>query len=137
MAKISLNQSMIDASCEIGDLRDAFEVSRASKVDEKKMIEAEVKKFLHGFFKGGHFTDNRRGFLRFSNKVPGLADSKFDRLVANGYLAVKREKVIDTFYEISEFFRPSVRRFLTNGYPDAQMKKFFAFVRGSSGNSVT
>lgn len=120
---------MIDSSCEIGDLREILDLSKSGKKEEALMVIAEATKFLHSFFRGDRFIDNNRVHVRFSNKVPGLSDTKFDRLIANGYMQIKRVKEVDTFYEIADAFRPSVRRLLTNNYPDAMMKDFLLFIR--------
>ncbi len=126
----TLDPQSLDQSCELGDLREFITLARAGKQDENRLVEAEARKFLHSFFRGDRFTDNRKGLIRFSNKVPGLADNKFDRIIGAGYIGVKREKEVATFYEISESFRPSVRRLLTDNYTDSSMRKFFAFLRG-------
>lgn len=129
ISSISLDHSMIDPSCEIGDLREILDLSKSGKKEEALMVIAEATKFLHSFFRGDRFIDNNRVHVRFSNKVPGLSDTKFDRLIANGYMQIKRVKEVDTFYEIADAFRPSVRRLLTNNYPDAMMKDFLQFIR--------
>jgi hypothetical protein len=130
----TLTESMIDPSCELGDLRDSLSLFRTGKYEAAKIVEAEAKKFLHCFFKGDRFTDNNRLHVKFSNKVPGLSDNRFDRLIGSGYLSIKSKKEVDTFYEISASFRPSVRRLLTDNYPDAQMKGFFSFIRRTPGS---
>ena len=114
----------------MGNLRDVLNLKSADKQQEAKMIEAEAKKFLHCFFRGDRFTDNNRMHVKFSSKVPGLGDNKFDRLIANGYLRIKEKKEVDVFFEIVPDFRPSVRRFLSDNYPDARMKQFLGFIRG-------
>ena len=125
----SLNPTMIDPTCDAGDLRDSFALSKATKVDEQTMMIAEANRFLHSFFRGDRFIDNKQAHVRFSAKVPGLAKDKFDRLIANGYIDLVKEKTIANFYEISADFKVSVRKFLANGYPDGRMKRFLAFIR--------
>jgi hypothetical protein len=126
----SLDPQSLDQTCELGDLREFLTLARAGKQAENRMVEAEARKFLHSFFKGDRFTDNKKAHIKFSTKVPGLADKKFDRIVSAGYVTLKREKEIDNFYEIADGFRPSVRRLLTDNYTDSTMRKFFAFLRG-------
>ncbi|MGP1676686.1 MAG: hypothetical protein ACTS6J_05950 [Burkholderiales bacterium] len=125
----TLDQSMIDASCDLGDLRAVLDLTRSGKREEAKMVEEEAKKFLPSSFKGNRFIDNNLEHIRFSSKVPGLANNKFDRIIAHGYVDIKREKKIGAFYEIAESFRPSARHLLTDNYPDATMKRFLAFIR--------
>jgi hypothetical protein len=130
VASSSLEPQYLDSTCDIGDLKEFLTLAHAGKQDEAKLVESEVRKFLHSFFKGDRFTDNNKAHIKFSIRVPGLADNKFDRLIGAGYITVKREKRVDTFYEIADSFRPSVRRLLTDNYPDSCMRKFFAFLRG-------
>lgn len=130
VASSSLEPQYLDSTCDIGDLKEFLTLARAGKQDEAKLVESAARKFLHSFFKGDRFTDNNKAHIKFSTRVPGLADNKFDRLIGAGYLTVKREKAVDTFYEIADNFRPSVRKLLTDNYPDSNMRKFFAFLRG-------
>jgi hypothetical protein len=124
----ALDPASLDQTCEIGDLRDFINLSLAGKQDKLRMVEAEAKKFLRSFVKGDQFRDNKKELIRFSTKVSGLAKNRFDRLVSAEYFAVKEEKEIATFYEISDSFRPSVRRLLTDNYTDSKMRKFFKLI---------
>ncbi|ETF04653.1 hypothetical protein W822_01590 [Advenella kashmirensis W13003] len=123
-----LEPSMIDITCDPGDLQEAFVVTQGSKAEEKAMIHSEISRFLRSFFRGDHFIDNKRQFIKFSNKVPGLAADKFDRLLAAGYFLHTKAKTVADFYEISPAFKPSVRKFVSDGYPDAKLKRFIAEV---------
>lgn len=128
-ANTQLDSSMIDGTCDIGDLHEAFVMAKATKADEQAMIYAEVARFLHSFFRGDRFIDNKRSYIKFSNKVPGLTSEKFDRLLAVGYFFLSKEKTVANFYEVAHDFKASVRKFLTDGYPDGKMKKFIAQLR--------
>lgn len=129
LTRSDLDPSMIDATCDPGDLQDAFVLAKASKETAQAMVNQEVTKFLHSFFKGDRFVDNKRAHIKFSTKVPGLAPDKFDRLVANEYIAHTKAKTIADFYEIAPGFKASVRRFLTDGYPDGKLKRFITLLR--------
>ena len=124
-----IDPSMIDPTCDPGDLQDAFVLAKATKDSEQAMVQQEVTRFLHAFFKGDRFVDTKCAHMKFSNKVPGLAADKFDRLVAAGYLVHTKAKTVADFYEVSPGFKASVRRFLTDGYPDGRLKKFMALLR--------
>lgn len=124
-----LDPSMIDTTCDLGDLREAFSIAQLSKAEEKAMIHSEVSRFLHSFFRGDRFIDNKRQFIKFSSKVPGLAPDKFDRLLAEGYFLHTKAKTVADFYEVAPDFKPSVRKFLSDGYPDSRLKRFIAEVR--------
>lgn len=124
-----IDPSMIDATCDPGDLQDAFVLAKATKDSEQAMVQQEVTRFLHVFFKGDRFVDTKCAHMKFSSKVPGLAADKFDRLVATGYLVHTKAKTVADFYEVAPGFKASVRRFLTDGYPDGKLKKFIALLR--------
>ncbi|MFZ5773665.1 MAG: hypothetical protein ACOY4W_19765 [Thermodesulfobacteriota bacterium] len=121
---------MLDQTCELGDLREFLALARAGKQEENRVIETEARKFLHSFFKGDRFTDNNKAHIRFSTKVSGLAEKKFDRIISAGFITLKREKEVDRFYEVDVSFRTSVRKLLVDNYTDSTMRKFFAFLRG-------
>lgn len=125
-----LEPSMIDsATCNYGDLQDAFVVTRESQDGEKAMIKTEVEKFLGSFFAGDRFIEKRTDFIKYSNKLPGLAQDRFSRLVAEDYFFLAKSKNSGDFYEVATNFRQSVRKYLSNNYPDAKIKRFIEFVK--------
>jgi SEFIR domain len=125
-----LQSSMIDSgTCTLGDLHDALEVSNATKVGTTAMITAEVEKFLGSFYSGDRFGDKKVGFIKYSNKVQGLAADRFSRLVAKNYFVLAKSKTSGDFYEVSPSFKASVRKFLSDGYPDAEIRKFIEVVK--------
>lgn len=126
----TLDPQYLDSTCDIGNLKDFLVLASSGKQEEAKLIEDAARKFLHSFFRGDRFKDNNKAHIRFSTRVHGLADNKFDRLIAAGYITVKRKKEVDTFYEIADTFQPSVRKLLVDNYPDSSMRKFFVFLRG-------
>ncbi|UUZ64351.1 ATP-binding protein [Polaromonas sp. P1-6] len=129
LTNTALDPSMIDGTCDPGDLREAFVLAKATKADEQAMIQTEVMNFLRSFFRGDRFIDNKRAHIKFSNKVPGLAPDKFDRLMAAGYFHLAKAKTVADFYEVAPDFKANVRRLLTDGYPDGKMKRFIAQLR--------
>ncbi|MGO4416438.1 TIR domain-containing protein [Cupriavidus sp. KB_39] len=124
-----LQPSMIDSTCSPGDLQEAFAVTQANKEGERAMIHAEIGRFLHSFFRGDRFTDNKPEFIKFSNKVQGLSADRFARLVAEGYFVHTKAKTSGDFYAVAQDFKPSVRKFLSDGYPDGRLKRFISTVR--------
>lgn len=125
-----LHSSMFDRpTCTLGDLEDALTLSHATMVGAIEMVNGEVKRFLGSFYSGNHFSDKRVDFIKYSSRVSGLAADRFNRLVAKGYFILIKSKTIGDFYEISPNFKPSVRKFLSDGYPDTEIKNFIAFVR--------
>lgn len=125
-----LEPSMIDsATCTYGDLQEAFVVTRETQDGEKAMIKTEVEKFLGSFFSGDRFTEKRVDFIKYSNRLPGLAPDRFARLVADGYFFLAKSKNSGDFYEVATTFRPSVRKYLSDNYPDAKVKRFIEAVK--------
>lgn len=125
-----LRSSMFDRhTCSLGDLEDALTLSHAARIGTTEMINAEVQKFFGSFYSGERFCDKKIAFIKFSNKVQGLATDRFSRLVAKGYFVLARSKTVGDFYEVAPYFKPSVRKFLSDGYPDAEIRKFIEFVR--------
>lgn len=130
LMKTELQSSIFDKpTCLLGDLEDALTSSEAAKIATNGMIENEAKKFLDSFDSSGGFTDKRVDFIKYSNKVKGLARDKFPRLVAKGYFVLANSKNSGDFYEVALVFKSSVRSFLKNGYPDAEIKQFIDFVK--------
>lgn len=123
------NESMVDGTCEIGDLTYVFGLLTENSAREEKMIEDEARRFLGSFFRGDRFRDNNRTHIRTSNKVSGLSFEKINCIISAGYIRVSAEKNVDTFYEVSGHFQPSVRRFLNNNYLDAFMNEFLNIVK--------
>lgn len=125
-----LQSSMIDSgTCTIGNLHDALAVSHATKVGTKAMIYAEVEKFLGSFYSGDRFGDKKFDFIKYSSKVQGLASDRFSRLVAKGYFVLAKSKTSGDFYEVAPTFKGSVRKFLSDGYPDVEIRQFIEFVK--------
>ena len=125
----SFSSALFDASCDLGDLTQTLQMVNVGKEAENAMVEAEVKKFLHCFFKGNHFVDTKTAHMKFSSRLSGLSLDKFDRLIKKGYLEVTVEKHDETYYEISNVLKQSVYRLLVNNYVDGNIRRFIAFVR--------
>ena len=125
-----LQSAMIDSgTCTLDDLRDALAASHETMVGTKAMITAEVERFLGSFYSGDRFSDKKVNFIKYSNKVQGLAADRFSRLVAKSYFVLAKSKTIGDFYEVAPAFKPSVRKFLSDGYPDAEIRQFIEFVK--------
>lgn len=121
----SLLKASIDRhSCDVGDLDYSFNMLSDAQETSLEVLNEEMTKFLASFYKGSNFRENNKLHIRFSNHVEGLRKSNFQKLISHGYFRVKKEKEVDIFYEVSESFKPSVRRFLNDGYKDGKIKLF-------------
>ena len=129
-ANTGLQSSMIDTgTCSLDDLHEALTDSHATKVGTNAMVTAEVIKFLGSFYSGDRFCDKRTDYIKYSNKVQGLAADRFSRLLAKGYFVLGKSKTVGDFYEVAPTFKPSVRKFLSDGYPDAEIRRFIELVK--------
>ncbi|WGL28915.1 NACHT domain-containing protein [Pectobacterium brasiliense] len=116
-------------TCDIGDLDYTFSMlSNLQDTAEEQVID-DLTKFLSSFYKGSSFIENKKTYIRFSNRIPGLKVSSFSKLLSNGFIIIKAEKEVDTFFMVAEYLRPSVRRFLNDGYKDAKIRKIIDFVK--------
>lgn len=116
-------------SCVLGDLADTYVMLGNSAEANAKLLIDDSIKFLGCFYKGSSFRDNNKVHMRFSNHVPGLKRRVFHKLISNGYFRVSSQKEVDTFYEIEDAFKASVRRFINDGYKDYRLKSFLKFVQ--------
>lgn len=125
----TLLKSRIDqTTCSLGDLLESMAMlSQESEVGERLLID-EANNFFSSFYRNSGFRDNNRVHIRFSNHIPGLRSKSFPKLISEGFISVSAEKEVDTFYEVTESFKSSVRKFINDGYKDHKMKKFLSFV---------
>jgi hypothetical protein len=124
----SLSRASFDQSCDTGDLRDALAIASSTNKSDRSATEREARAFLNSFFKGDRFTDKSKQYIKFSTIVPGLSSKRFDKLVASGYISIKVEKTVGTFYVVSEHLLRSARRFLVDNLVDKKMLDFFEYI---------
>lgn len=116
-------------TCDIGDLDYTFNMLTKIQDAAEEQVSEELAKFLSSFYKGSSFVENKKIYIKFSNRLPGLKSGAFNKLLSHGLISVKAEKEVDTFYIISENYRKSVRRFLNDGYKDAKIKDLIEFIK--------
>lgn len=127
--KPTLRADNIDHTCKIGNLREYIEIIENGEREEMRILEDQLRKFLNSFYRSGCFIDNNRIHIKYSKKINSLSEKKFDKIVSEGYISLNIIKEIDNFYTISEWFRPSVRKFLSDNYKDSMMKKFIKYLQ--------
>ena len=128
-AEQSLSTAVFDSSCDLGDLSETLQRMSGGREAENALIEGDVRKFFHCFFKGDHFIDVKTEHMKFSSRLSRLSLDDFDRLVRHGYLKVKSQKQKETFYVLADALKPSVNRFLANNYVDQKIRDFIELVR--------
>lgn len=125
----SITEATFDRTCDLGDLKQVIQEAKLVKGEENVFVESDVNKFLHCFYDAGRFVDVKKTYMKFSSKVPGLLQDRFERLIKNGYIQIKIEKQDEIYYEITQNFKESTRRFLADNYKTAQMKEFIKYVK--------
>jgi hypothetical protein len=117
-------------SCEMGDLKEAIE--RFDSVDSvnSELIIDECKKFIGSFTNGQTYKDKKKDYIRFSTKVDMLSKKSFSKIIKKGYIAVGNIKESETYYEISQNYRDSFRKFYSASSVrnNAQIQEFLSFI---------
>ena len=114
-------------TCIMGDLENAVEMLNDINKKNDDLLLSEADKFLSSFYRN-RFRENNEVHISFSNHFSGLRKKNLNKLIAKSYLKIKAVKEVDTFYEISDAFKPSVRKFINDGIKDSKMKEFLSFV---------
>lgn len=115
-------------TCLLGDLSESVYMLDTSSTEKSQYLYDDIEKFLRSFYKSSTFKDNKKTYIKFSNRFSGLSQKNFQKLISNQYINISARKEIDTFYEISSSFRHSVKRFFASGYEDAKFKNFIKFI---------
>lgn len=114
-------------TCIMGDLGNSVDMLNDISKKNDELLLSEADKFLSSFYRN-RFRENNLVHINFSNHFNGLRKKNLNKLIAHSYLRVKVEKEVDTFYEIEDSFRSSVRKFLNDGTKDNRMREFLSFI---------
>lgn len=115
-------------NCTLGDLKNVLDLIDESVVSNRELIEREAAAFLESFRRGLAFRDNNKTHIRFSSKIKGLHKDNFHKIVQNNFIKIATQKEVDTFYEIPDHFKESVRKFLNDSSCDAKIDNFISFI---------
>lgn len=117
-------------SCEMGDIELSINsFSQQSEVSDER-IRQDLLKYLGCFFRAGRFRDNNTAHMSFSQNVQKLKESGFNKVLKQqNFLVVSTAKNVDTFYEISKDYKPSVRKFIMDDLMDAKIKSIIDWVK--------
>jgi hypothetical protein len=110
-------------TCTLGNLSDTVEISQASVQRNRALCEAEFKRFLRSFYRGASFKDQKADYIKFSERIDGLARRNFDSLIKMGLISLSVEKSDEKYFEISGRYRDSVFRFLNDDFSDGLIKE--------------
>lgn len=115
-----LTAEMFD-SCSLGDLDVVIESVNVGSQANRSLIEKELRKFFGGFFHRGKFKDQKKSYIKFSDRVRRIDGAFFNQLIQLNAVQVKAEKSDETYYEVSPAYQDSVYSIINNNTVDKKM----------------
>lgn len=113
-------------SCRLGDLEIVIDKVKAELTESRELLEKELRKFFSSFFHRGRFKDQKKSYVKFSERVKNIDHSFFDRLLQSGILSVNTKKSDETYYMVSVSYQDSVYSFLMNNTVDDKLRAVIA-----------
>lgn len=126
-----IGQADIDRdSCEIGNLKEAIERFDSVAGINSELVIDECKKFIGSFTNGQTYKDKKKDYIRFSTKVDMLSKKSFSKIIKKGYITVGNVKESETYYEISQNYKDSFRKFYSASSVrnNSQIQEFLSFI---------
>ncbi|WP_179946537.1 toll/interleukin-1 receptor domain-containing protein [Photobacterium leiognathi] len=122
----NITPEMFD-SCRLGDLEIAIDKAQAEITQNRELLEKELRKFFSCFFQRGRFKDQKKAYIKFSNRVKNIDNIYFDRLLQHGVINVNAKKSDEIYYIVSPSFQDSVYSFLMNNTVDDKLRKIISW----------
>jgi len=116
-----LHQCVFD-SCQMGDLDIVVELARNQLAENRTLVEKELRMFFTSFFNRGRFVDQKKSYVKFSDKVKTIDYSFFDMLISLGVMEVKQEKSDETYFMVGVNYRDSVYTLIMNNSVDEKIR---------------
>lgn len=117
----SLSSDMFE-SCQMGDLDIVIELAKNRTNDNRALVEKELRTFFTSFFNRARFVDQKKSYVKFSDKVKGIDDNFFDDLLSKDIIKVKLEKSHETYYKICPNYHDSIYTLIMNNTVDDKMR---------------
>ncbi|MDX8130124.1 TIR domain-containing protein [Methylomonas sp. OY6] len=114
-------------SCRLGDLENIIDVVKQKLENNREVLEKELRKFFGSFFRRNKFTDQKKAFVKFSDRT-GLNSAFFNELIKRGIIVIFNEKADETYYSISDHYKDSVYGFLVNNKIDKKTEEIIKIV---------
>ncbi|PPC76780.1 hypothetical protein C4K68_13720 [Pokkaliibacter plantistimulans] len=118
---INLDSSMFD-SCQMGDLDIVIDIANNRKKENRALVEKELRTFFTSFFNRARFVDQKKSYVKFSDKVKRIDSHFFDNLLARKIIEVKLEKSDETYFQVCSEYQDSVYTLIMNNTVDDKMK---------------
>ena len=122
-----LTAEMFD-SCSLGDLDVVIESVNVGSQANRSLIEKELRKFFGAFFQRGKFKDQKKSYIKFSDRVRRIDSAFFNQLLQLNAVQVKTEKSDETYYEVSPAYQDSVYSMINNNTIDKKMNSIIDLV---------
>ncbi|HDZ3049621.1 TPA: ATP-binding protein [Klebsiella pneumoniae] len=118
---VDLNSCVFD-SCQMGDLDEVIQLAKQRVNENRTMVEKELRMFFSSFYNRSRFIDQKKNYIKFSDKIKTINYSFFDGLLAKGIIEVKVEKSTETYYILNSNFHDSAYTLIMNNAVDDKMK---------------
>ncbi|WP_076502319.1 NACHT domain-containing protein [Shewanella morhuae] len=117
----TLEPEMFD-SCQMGDLDVVIELAKSRLNESRSLVEKELRTFFTSFFNRARFVDQKKSYVKFSDKIKGIDNNFFDNLLSKGVINVKLEKSDETYFQICSSYQDSVYTLIMNNAVDDKMR---------------
>lgn len=118
----TLSSDMFD-SCQMGDLDIVIELAKNRASENRALIEKELRSFFTSFFNRARFVDQKKSYVKFSDKVKNINHDFFDKLIHKGVIEIKSEKSDETYFKISSTYQDSVYNLIMNNSIDEKIRE--------------
>ncbi|EJB8540397.1 TIR domain-containing protein [Vibrio parahaemolyticus] len=123
-----IKSEMFD-SCRLGDLESVIDRIKSEDESNRDLLEKELRKFFGGFLNGNNFKDQKRSYIKLSDKVKSIDKNFFDELVHQKVLFVKREKSNEKYYAISPSHQDSIySMYHNNNFDDDLIRNIISYM---------
>ncbi|WJG25224.1 TIR domain-containing protein [Vibrio furnissii] len=118
----NLSSNMFD-SCQMGDLDIAIELAKNRNQENRALVEKELRTFFTSFFNRARFVDQKKSYVKFSDKVKGIDHNFFDNLLSQKIIEVKLEKSDETYFQVNASYHDSVYTLIMNNTVDDKIQR--------------
>lgn len=118
---LDITPDMFD-SCQMGDLEIAITIANIKKNENRTLVEKELRLFFTSFFNRARFVDQKKSYVKFSDKIKGIDSHFFDNLLSKRIIEVKLEKSDETYYKVSSSYQDSIYTLIMNNTVDDKMR---------------
>ncbi|HFZ1935392.1 TIR domain-containing protein [Serratia marcescens] len=120
--------SCVFDSCQMGDLDAVIQLAKNRVEENRTLVEKELRMFFTSFYNRGRFIDQKKSYIKFSDKVKAIDNGFFDALLSKDIIEIKTEKSDETYFKINSTYHDSVYTLIMNNSIDDKMKAILDIV---------